>query len=64
MWQELKAFGDMQLTGRSYATAKDTWYYGCGGTAGHYWYAGSGWRDNAQKLYTLAGEVERTLGRK
>ncbi len=39
VWQELKAFGDMQLTGRSYATAKDTWYYGCGGTAGHYWYA-------------------------
>jgi len=64
VWQELKAFGDMQLTGRSYATAKDTWYYGCGGTAGHYWYAGSGWRDNAQRLYTLAGEVERKLGRK
>ena len=64
VWQELKAFGDMQLTGRSYATAKDTWYYGCGGTAGHYWYAGSGWRDNAQKLYALAGEVERELGRK
>jgi hypothetical protein len=59
VWQELKAFGDMQLTGRSYATARDTWYYGCGGTAGHYWYAGSGWRDNAQKLYNLAGEVER-----
>jgi len=57
VWQELKAFGDMQLTGRSYATAKDTWYYGCGGTAGHYWYAGSGWRDRAQKLYELAGEV-------
>ncbi|MFI5381987.1 MAG: hypothetical protein ACHRHE_22050 [Tepidisphaerales bacterium] len=64
VWQELKAFGDMQLTGRSYATARDTWYYGCGGTAGHYWYAGSGWRDNAQKLYTLAGEVERKLGQK
>ena len=51
----------MQLSGRSYATAKDTWYYGCGGTAGHYWYAGSGWRDNAQKLYKLAGEVQRKL---
>ena len=25
VWQELKAFGDMRLTGRSYATAKDTW---------------------------------------
>jgi len=59
VWQELKAFGDMQLTGRSYATANDTWYYGCGGTAGHYWYAGSGWRDRAQKLYDLAGEVTR-----
>ena len=61
VWQELKAFGDMQLTGRSYATAKDTWNYGSGGTAGHYWYAGSGWRDNAQKLYNLAGQVERAL---
>ena len=59
VWQELKAFGDMQLTGRSYATAKDTWYYGCGGTAGHYWYAGCGWRDRAQELYDLAGEVTR-----
>jgi hypothetical protein len=64
VWQELKAFGDMQLTGRSYATAKDTWVYGCGGTAGHYWYASSGWQDKAQKLYNLAGEVERTLGQK
>ena len=64
VWQELKAFGDMQLTGRSYATARDTWYYGCGGTAGHYWYAGSGWRDNAQKLYNLAGEMEGKLGQK
>jgi hypothetical protein len=64
VWQELKAFGDMQLTGRSYATAKDTWNYGSGGTAGHYWYASSGWRDNAQRLYTLAGEVQRKLGGK
>jgi len=64
IWQELKAFGDMQLSGRAYATAKDTWVYGCGGTAGHYWYASSGWRDNAQKLYNLAGEVERKLGQK
>jgi hypothetical protein len=64
VWQELKAFGDMQLTGRSYATAKDTWNYGCGGTAGHYWYAGSGWHDHARKLYALAGEVQRALGQK
>jgi hypothetical protein len=55
--EELKAFGDMQLTGRYYATSKDTWYTGSGGKAGHYWYAGSGWRDRAQELYNLAGEV-------
>ncbi|MHB1036217.1 MAG: glycoside hydrolase domain-containing protein [Pirellulales bacterium] len=61
VWQELKAFGDMQLTGRSYATARDTWNYGAGGTAGHYWYASSGWRDRAQKLYDLAGEVTRRI---
>ena len=61
VWQELKAFGDMQLTGRSYATAKDTWNYGSGGTAGHYWYASSGWRDRAQNLYDLASEVVRKL---
>ncbi len=61
VWQQLKAFGDMQLTGRSYATAKDTWYYGSGGKAGHYWYASSGWRDRAQKLYDLAGEVAKQV---
>ena len=30
-----------------------------GGTAGHYWYAGSGWQDRTQKLYDLAGEVAK-----
>jgi hypothetical protein len=57
VWRELKAFSDLQLTGRNYATSANNWYYGSGGTAGHYWYAGSGWRDCTQRLYVLAGEV-------
>jgi hypothetical protein len=31
------------------------------GIAGHFWYVGSGWEDRAEKLFTLAGEVERKL---
>ena len=64
VWQELKAFSDLQLTGRTYASSANNWYYGCGGVAGHYWYAGSGWRDRTQKLYDLAGEVVRKLQEK
>jgi hypothetical protein len=59
VWRELKAFSDLQLTGRSYATSANNWGYGGGGTAGHYWYAGSGWQDRTQKLYDLAGEVAK-----
>jgi hypothetical protein len=61
VWRELKAFSDLQLTGRTYATSGNNWGYGCGGTAGHYWYAGSGWRDRTQELYNLAGEVAKKL---
>jgi hypothetical protein len=64
VWQELKAFSDLQLTGRTYATAGNNWYYGCGGSAGHYWYAGSGWQDRTQKLYDLAGEVTKKIAGK
>jgi len=31
------------------------------GTAGHAWYQSSGWRERTEKLYELAGEVERKL---
>jgi hypothetical protein len=61
IWEELKAFSDLQLTGRTYATAGNNWYYGCAGTPGHYWYAGSGWQDRTQKLYDLAGELTKKL---
>jgi hypothetical protein len=64
IWQELKAFSDLQLTGRTYATSAGNWGYGCGGLQGHYWYAGSGWQDGAQKLYSLAGEVSRKVAGK
>ena len=61
VWEELKAFSDLQLTYRMFATSANNFYYGCGGLPGHYWYASSGWQDRAQKLYGLAGEVERKL---
>lgn len=64
IWEELKAFSDLQLCGRTYATADDNWGYGCGGLAGHYWYAGSGWQDRTQRLYELAGEVTKKLAEK
>jgi hypothetical protein len=64
VWQELKAFSDLQLTGRTYATAGNNWYYGNGGMPGHYWYSGSGWQDRTQKLYDLAAEVQKKLAAK
>ena len=42
VWQELKAYSSMQLTGRAYATATNCWYGDEGGLAGHLWYSGSG----------------------
>jgi len=64
VWQELKAFSNLQLTGRTYATSGNSWGYGCGGAAGHYWYVSSGWQDRTQRLYDLAGEVTRKLAEK
>jgi hypothetical protein len=64
VWQELKAFSSMQLTGRAYATATNCWYGDCGGLVGHLWYAGSGWQDRTQKLYDLAGEVRKAIAEK
>ena len=61
VWQELKAFSDLQLCGRTYATSGNNWGYGCGGIAGHYWYVSSGWQDRTQRLYGLAGEVTKKL---
>ena len=64
IWQELKAFSDLQLTGRTYATSANNWGYGCGGRAGHYWYVSSGWQDRTQRLYDLAAEVTKKLAQK
>jgi hypothetical protein len=60
----LKAYNALQLSFRVYATSKNTWGYSAGGTAGHYWYVSDGWRDRAQTLYDLAGEVTRKLAAK
>jgi hypothetical protein len=64
VWQELKAFSDLQLTGRTYATSSNNWGYGCGGVAGHYWYVSSGWQDRTQTLYDLAAEVTKKIAEK
>jgi hypothetical protein len=63
LWQALKAYSSLQLTGRAYATSAG-FGYGAGGTAGHYWYASSGWQERTQRLYDLAGEVTKALARK
>jgi hypothetical protein len=67
IWQGLKGFSGLQLSGRiytTYANYKSIFYYAAGGSAGAYWYAGSGWQDRQQQLYTLAGEVQGKLGGK
>lgn len=30
---------------------------------GHLWFVASGWQDRSEKIYSLAGEVARKLGR-
>jgi hypothetical protein len=65
VYDELKGFSGLQLTGRIYTTYtqyKSIFYYNAGGAAGSLWFASSGWRDRAQKLYDVAGEVNRKLG--
>ena len=67
VWEELKSFTSLQLTGRVYVTYSNynnLFYYGAGGTPGHCWYVGSGWQDRTQQLYALAGEVQRKLAAK
>jgi hypothetical protein len=62
LWQGLKGFSGLQLSGRIYTTYTSygkIFYYNAGGAAGAYWYAGSGWQDRQQELYGLAGEVQR-----
>ena len=57
-----KAYSILQLTGRTWATATG-WGYAEGGLAGHLWYVSSGWQEKAQKLYELAGKVQKITGR-
>ena len=67
IWQELKGFSGLQLTGRVYTTYLRygfIFYYNAGGGAGSQWYAGSGWQDQAQALYAMAAEVQKKTGQK
>jgi hypothetical protein len=67
IWQALKGFSGLQLSGRVYTTYTrygNIFYYNAGGAAGAYWYAGSGWQDREQQLYTLAGQVQAKMGGK
>jgi Glycoside hydrolase 123, catalytic domain/Glycoside hydrolase 123 N-terminal domain len=67
IWQMLKGFSGLQLTGRNYTTYnryKAIFYYNAGGVAGAHWYANSPWQDRQQQLYNLAGEVQRRMGGK
>ena len=67
IWEFLKGFSGLQLTGRQYTTYANygsIFYYNAGGSPGAYWYAGSGWQDRQQQLYTLAGEVQAKMGGK
>jgi len=67
IWQMLKGFSGLQLTGRNYTTYTRygrIFYYNAGGAGGAYWYAGSPWQDRQQQLYALAGQVQRKMGGK
>jgi hypothetical protein len=67
IWADLKGFSGLQLTGRVYTTYThygNIFYYNAGGESGAHWYAGSGWQDREQQLYTLAGEVQAKMGGK
>ena len=67
IWENLKGFSGLQLTGRNYTTYANyghIFYYNAGGAAGAFWYAGSAWQDRQQQLYALAGQVQRKMGGK
>lgn len=57
-----KGLSNLQLYGYfwSYATS----WRGSEGVAGHTWFVGSGWQRRTERLYALAGEVERALAQK
>ena len=63
VWEELKAFSNLELSGHDYATNNYRAGTG-GGVAGNAWYLGSGWQDRTQELYTMAGEVTRKVAEK
>ncbi len=65
MW---KGTSTLQLMGRQhdYATGSSTtglWRYAAG-VSGHYWFLGSAWQKRNEKLFTLAGEVQKAIRQK
>jgi hypothetical protein len=67
IWEELKAFSGLQLSGRVYTTYElknyyNVFYYNAGGEAGGIWYNGSDWQDQTQKLFDLAAQVNQAVG--
>ena len=58
MWKALSNFEINSAFG-----AFNMWRWGAG-VAGHNYFLGSGWQEQAEKLFTLAGEAEQKIGRK
>ena len=60
MW---KGFSTLRLCGPRWTRATSTPWRGSG-VPGHVWFLGSGWQQRSEKLYVLAGEVSKRLGRR
>ena len=57
MWKE---FSNLSLSGHGYQRATFTPWRGIG-SAGHAWFLNTAWQQRSEKLYLLAGEVEKKL---
>jgi len=58
MWRSLSAW----QSGADYRHEPTSWR-AVGSVIGYRWFLGSGWQQRSEKLYALAGEVAKTLGR-
>jgi hypothetical protein len=60
-WCAIKGMSHLYLAGPGWLYGG---WYDVEGPAGHIWFLGSGWRQRAEKLFALAGEVGQKLGGK
>ena len=60
-WCTIKGMAHLQLCGEPWFYAS---WYNMEGPAGHAWFLGSLWRERADRLFALAGEVDRKLAEK